>query len=87
MLYNMMEIRPVGRGSKRKWEVTITKLPHERHNEHTVPHPLGFYCYPRRKSVKAAFNELVGKMIRDHEEELERIQDSLVKLRKLTPPT
>jgi hypothetical protein len=82
MKFSTVEIRPYAE----EWHVTFYDLPHDRTEEISVAHALGFYHYPRKLGKAAAFEELRSVMLAAHEREIERLQKSAASLRKLQNP-
>jgi hypothetical protein len=82
MKFSTVEIRPYDG----QWEATFYDLPHDRVEEISVAHALGFYHYPRKLGKAAAFEELRSVMLEAHEREIERLQKSAASLRELQNP-
>lgn len=49
----------------------------------TYPHPNGFFYYPRTTKPEKAFALLKAVVIKKHQEEIDRLQKSLDKLKQL----
>lgn len=82
MRYSTVEIRP-SILNRNEWEVSFSDLDGDRIDEGHRPHGLGFYHYPRKFGRVKAFTILKEYLIRQHEEEITKLQSSLVKLQKL----
>jgi len=54
------------------------------HKERTSPSALGYYHFPETMTDEEAFNELKECMIKAHQEEIDRLEKSLKKLKELT---
>lgn len=81
MLYNIIQIRP--NYVLNKWDISFASLDGEREEKQTFPNPLGYYHYPSNISKSIAFEELKKCMIEQHQQEIEKLQKSLQKLKEL----
>lgn len=79
MKYKLIEIKP----SDRKWVVRLSSVEGDREETQTVPNAMGYYYFPEEMSEVSAFAELKSVMIESHEEEIKKLQDSLLSLKRL----
>lgn len=87
MKYDLVEIRALGIGDEKKWDVRWSKDDTDRVDSKPYkPHPLGFFHYPRFMGLKKAFRLLKEEIIKQHKDEIERLQKSLAALEKLELP-
>ena len=86
MYYDTIEIRfnPL----KRKWQVSHSQLHGDRQPcKKYLPSNAGFFHYPRKWPVRKAFDILKDHMIKQHEKEIARLEDSLYELYwRVLPP-
>lgn len=72
--------------SKGSWAVTFENLAGGRRAIAQGPHRLGFYHYPRSIGKRRAFERLRAKLVKCHETEIERLRESVERLRALGWP-
>jgi len=79
MIYNKIKIYPNGKD----WSYNITELPGDMVNR-LKPSAHGVYCYEKdSEDPKKAFDKLKAVMIKAHNDEINRLNDSLSKLKNL----
>ena len=83
MKYDTIEIIPERSG---QWQVKHHQDNEDRVATKTSPHPLGFFHYPKKKGIEFGFNTLKAHLISRHENEIERLQNSLESLKVLSIP-
>jgi hypothetical protein len=87
MKYDLVEIRPLDIGVGKQWDVRWSKDDTDRVDRKPYkPNGLGFFHYPRFMGLKKAFRLLKEEIIKEHKDEIERLQKSLDALEKLELP-
>ncbi len=79
MKYFTIEIKP----KRGKWEVSHYLDEADRVDDDPGPNPLGFYHCPESKGLTQGFKELKDHMIKQHEDRIINLQNSLAKLREV----
>jgi hypothetical protein len=80
MKFNTVRIDPT---LKKTWRISFQTDDKERVNKKSVPHAMGFFHYPQTMSKEEAFKALKDCMIQSHLDEIEKLKESVAKLKVL----
>lgn len=80
MKYSTVKISP----SKNKWVVDVVRLPNDYIDDREQkPNSLGFFHFSEKITDEDAFEQLRNLMISMHQDEVDRLQKSIKKLKQL----